>query len=54
MDIKLVVSDVDGTLLNSRHELSNFTRTTLLALQKQEIKFSVATGKILPAVIDVV
>gem|GEM_PF-3570125 len=31
MNIKPVVADVDGTLLNSRHELTEFTRGTFLA-----------------------
>jgi Cof subfamily protein (haloacid dehalogenase superfamily) len=54
MNIKLVVSDVDGTLLNSRHELTDFTRTTLLALQANGIKFTLATGKLLSSVSEIV
>jgi HAD superfamily hydrolase (TIGR01484 family) len=54
MDIKLVVSDIDETLLNSRHELTDFTRTTLLALQASGIKFTLATGKLLSSVSDIV
>jgi Cof subfamily protein (haloacid dehalogenase superfamily) len=51
---KLVIADVDGTLLNSSHELTNFTRTTLLALQQRGIKFTLATGKILPSISNIV
>lgn len=54
MNIKLVVSDVDGTLLNSRHELTDFTRITLLALQASGIQFTLATGKLLSSVSDIV
>lgn len=53
-DIKLIVADVDGTLLNSRHELTEFTRDTLLALQQGGIKFTVATGKVLSSIADIV
>jgi Cof subfamily protein (haloacid dehalogenase superfamily) len=54
MDIKLVVADVDGTLVNSHHELTDYTRETLLTLQQGGIKFTVATGKVLPSISDLV
>lgn len=54
MDIKLVVSDVDGTLLNSQHKLTDFTRTTLLALPARGIQFTLTTGKLLSSVSAIV
>jgi HAD superfamily hydrolase (TIGR01484 family) len=54
MNIKLVVADVDGTLLNSRHELTEFTGETLLALQQRGIKYTLATGRVLSSVSNIV
>jgi Cof subfamily protein (haloacid dehalogenase superfamily) len=51
---RLVVADVDGTLLNSQHALTAATRKTLLALQRGGIAFTLATGKILPSVSDII
>jgi hypothetical protein len=43
--IKLVVSDMDGTLLNSKHEVSPQFLRIFKDLQEQEIKFAVASGR---------
>jgi hypothetical protein len=48
-DYKLIVFDIDGTLVGSSHEMDPFTRHTLLRLHKLSIPFTLATGKILPA-----
>ncbi|MBM3138222.1 MAG: HAD family hydrolase, partial [Chloroflexi bacterium] len=48
-DYKLIVFDIDGTLVGSSHELDTFTRNTLLQLHELGIPFTLATGKILPA-----
>ncbi|PJG58744.1 Cof-type HAD-IIB family hydrolase [Aeromonas cavernicola] len=42
---KVVVSDLDGTLLNKQHQISPRTRATLHRLAQQGIKFVVATGR---------
>lgn len=42
---KAVISDLDGTLLNSQHQISEFTRSTLKTLVDGGIKFIVATGR---------
>jgi Cof subfamily protein (haloacid dehalogenase superfamily) len=42
---KAVISDLDGTLLNSQHQVSGFTRETLQALVERGVKFVVATGR---------
>ncbi|MFC3912923.1 Cof-type HAD-IIB family hydrolase [Pseudaeromonas sharmana] len=42
---KVVVSDLDGTLLNNHHQISPHTRRTLHALTARGIRFVVATGR---------
>lgn len=42
---KAVISDLDGTLLNSQHQVSEFTRTTLQTLVDGGVRFIVATGR---------
>ena len=42
---KAVISDLDGTLLNSQHQVSDFTRATLKTLIDGGVKFIVATGR---------
>ncbi|RKS86993.1 hypothetical protein DES39_0202 [Orbus hercynius] len=41
----IVASDLDGTLLNSQHSLSAYTKKILQALRKQNINFIFATGR---------
>lgn len=43
--IKLIVSDMDGTLLNSKHEVSPQFIRLYKQLQEQHIKFAVASGR---------
>src|SRR6056297_937664 len=43
--IKLVVSDMDGTLLNSKHEVSPQFIEILKELKELDIKFAVASGR---------
>ena len=45
---KAVVSDLDGTLLNAEHKVSEFTRETVELLLKKGIKFYIATGRAYP------
>ena len=42
---KVVVSDLDGTLLNNQHQISPHTRRTLHRLMARGIRFIVATGR---------
>lgn len=42
---KLVLSDLDGTLLNENSQISEETRNTILGLQKKGIKFSICSGR---------
>ena len=42
---KVVVSDLDGTLLNNQHQISPHTRRTLHRLTAEGIRFIVATGR---------
>jgi hypothetical protein len=48
-DYKLIIFDIDGTLVGSGHKLDPFTRDTLLQLHDLRMPFTLATGKILPA-----
>lgn len=43
--IQLIVVDLDGTLLNSQHALSERTEKTLKAAMEQGVKVIIATGK---------
>ncbi|MDP5255720.1 Cof-type HAD-IIB family hydrolase [Vibrio sp. HB161653] len=43
--IKLVASDLDGTLLNAQHDISVVTRETLQALHQQHYRFVFSTGR---------
>ncbi|MDX1353343.1 MAG: Cof-type HAD-IIB family hydrolase [Thiomicrorhabdus sp.] len=43
--IQLVVSDLDGTLLNPEHKLTEHTIKTIQALVKQGVQFMLATGR---------
>lgn len=42
---KAVVTDLDGTLLNKEHELSEFTKKTVRKVVEKGIKFYIATGR---------
>lgn len=48
-DFKLLVFDVDGTLVGPSHILDPFTRKILLKLRNHGIHITLATGKNLPA-----
>ncbi|WP_375056379.1 Cof-type HAD-IIB family hydrolase [Zobellella sp. DQSA1] len=41
----VIVSDLDGTLLNSHHQVSDYTREVLHQLVARDIEFIVATGR---------
>ena len=43
--LKLIVSDMDGTLLNSKHEVSSRFFNAFRKLQERGIKFAVASGR---------
>ena len=45
MKYKLLVLDLDGTLTNSRKEISQRNRETLIALQKKGTKLVLASGR---------
>ncbi|MDO5089126.1 MAG: HAD family hydrolase [Leptotrichiaceae bacterium] len=42
---KAVVTDLDGTLLNKEHELSEFTKETVRKVVEKGVKFYIATGR---------
>ena len=43
--MELIVFDLDGTLLDSRGQLSRYTRDTLAALSERGVAYTVATGR---------
>lgn len=43
--IKVVISDLDGTLLNSDHKISQYTKTVFQELHNQDYLIIVATGR---------
>eukprot|EP00126_Sphaerothecum_destruens_P012891 Sdes_comp22060_c0_seq1m20590 len=53
-DIKLVVSDLDGTLLNGNHAVSATTQETILKLHQARVPFVIATGKTRRAALDLI
>lgn len=45
MDIKMIMSDVDGTLLNSNGEVSKETKEAIIKAKEKGIIFGLATGR---------
>lgn len=45
MKYKAVISDLDGTLLNSEHKISEYTKETIKKIIKKGVKFIIATGR---------
>jgi Cof subfamily protein (haloacid dehalogenase superfamily) len=43
--IKVIVSDLDGTLLNNEHQISQFTKTVFQQLHNENYLIIVATGR---------
>ena len=50
--VKLVAVDMDGTLLNSKHEVSNRFFNIYNELKKKKIHFVVASGRQYQSIID--
>lgn len=42
---KAVISDLDGTLLNSEHKISEYTKEVIKKIIDQKVKFIIATGR---------
>ncbi len=43
--IKVIITDLDGTLLNSEHQISQYTKTVFQQLHKKNFLIIVATGR---------
>lgn len=43
--IKLLVSDMDGTLLDTKHRISDFNQMAIRKAQEKGVKFMIATGR---------
>jgi len=48
-DYKLIIFDIDGTLVGKDHVLDPFTKEVLFLLRKEGFPFTLATGKNLPS-----
>ena len=48
-DYKLIIFDIDGTLVGRDHVLSPFTKEVLFRLREEGFPFTLATGKNLPS-----
>lgn len=46
MEYKLVAIDMDGTLLNSKHEISEYTRNVLKEVTEKGVKVVICTGRL--------
>lgn len=44
-NIKVIVSDLDGTLLNNKHQISDYTKDVFQQLHKEKFLLIVATGR---------
>ena len=45
MDLEIVFSDVDGTLLNSEHKMLDGTKHAIQKLQKNDIPFVIISAR---------
>ena len=43
--IKVIISDLDGTLLNNHHQFSEYTKTVFQQLHKENYLLIIATGR---------
>ena len=50
--IKVIAADMDGTLLNSGHTISEQTYQTIQDVQQGGIRFMIATGRDYPSASD--
>ena len=51
-EVKLIVTDMDGTLLNSKHEVSDLFLRQFEQLRTQNIKFVAASGRQYHSILD--
>ena len=49
--IKIIAADMDGTLLNTKHTMSERTYRTILKAQDAGYRFMIATGRDYPALL---
>ena len=54
MPLRAVFTDMDGTLLNPQHEISDYTANVLKRLKEQGVFFVVATGRTYSEVIQTI
>lgn len=54
MKKKIIISDMDGTLLQTDKSISKSTIDTVNDMRKKDMDFTIATGRIYPVVLDTV
>lgn len=54
MDIRLIVSDIDGTILTTGQPVSEKTKAAVAACRRKGVEFVVASGRWYPAALNVV
>ena len=52
MNCKLIASDIDGTMLNSKGELTERTVAAIKAAEKKGVRFALSTGRSYQAVTE--
>ena len=52
--IKVIASDLDGTLLNEHHDLNKFTSDMIKKAQEKGMRFIIATGRSFPQVEELI
>ena len=52
--IKLIVSDMDGTLFNSNQEISPLNIAALKEANKKGVKFMIATGRSMDTILPTI
>lgn len=51
--IKLIISDIDGTILNNNHEFSEYLLKTINAARQKGVLFTLATGRMYASAIQI-
>lgn len=51
--IKCILTDMDGTILNSKGQLSSYTKNVITKLLNSDIQLAVASGRFFPSIHDI-
>ncbi len=53
MTIKMIASDIDGTLINNEHKVTDYTREIVQKVRQQGVEFVIATGRNYDSAVEV-